>query len=82
MAQGVDVGFAGAAPYTLTTGFTGLRRLTFGNEETQLFWQRELSEEKGRDGKEVETPQTTLWFQPALIGLETSRQQDDRPPTR
>jgi hypothetical protein len=37
VAQGVDVGFAGAAPYALATGITGLRGLTFRNKETQLF---------------------------------------------
>ncbi len=57
-AQGVDVGFAGAAPDALTTGFTGLRRLTLSNEETQLVWQREVSERRSRSGREYETLQT------------------------
>ena len=35
--QCVDVGFAGATPDAFPTGFAGLRRLTFRNEETQLF---------------------------------------------
>jgi len=64
-AQGVDVGFAGAAPHTFTKALPGVGRLTFRNEETQLVWQGELS---GRSwyGRENETPQPILWFQPAV----------------
>jgi hypothetical protein len=58
--QCINVRFARAPPYALTTGFSGLRRLTFRNEETQLVWQRGIPGTRGRNGREDKTPQTTL----------------------
>jgi hypothetical protein len=78
-AQGVDVGFAGTASYALTTGFTGLRRLTLRNEEAQLVWHRKISERRSRSGREYETPQISPQFQLGISEIETVRRPEHRP---
>ncbi len=81
-AQGVDVGFAGAASHALTTGFTGLRRLTLRNEKAQLIWQREVSGRRSLRGGEDETPQTFLRFPLGIPEVEAVRPPDHRRPTK